>query len=406
MKKTLWSHDFVIITLGTIISAIGSVAMNFTLSIVVFDQTSSTLLTGIFSAVSLIPTVGIPIFAAPLIDKGNRKRYIYGLDFMSGCCYVFFAYYLFMNGFSYMGYLLFSILISSIGAIYSLAYSSLYPDLIPKGLAQKGYSVSSLIYPSVTALFTPIASFIYIRWGIIWICIMVGILLLTASAFESRIRYENQHEKHVFSFDSYRKDMIQGFQYLKKEKGVRSIYGYMAVTNASAEGINLVSMAMFQSSPILSTTMYALLTTADTIGRIIGGVLHYIIKIPTEKRYRIAVRVYGLYESFDMIWLMLPYPFMMVVRFIQGFLGINSLNIRESSTKMYIPNDMRARVDALFQVLIAFVMIISRLLAGWLAQYISYPLCAVIFAGMAFFALWFLIVRNKEDITVIYNQRN
>ncbi len=180
----------------------------------------------------------------------------------------------------------------------------------------------------------------------------------------------------------------------------------MAVTNASAEGINLVSMAMFQSSPILSTTMYALLTTADTIGRIIGGVLHYIIKIPTEKRYRIAVRVYGLYESFDMIWLMLPYPFMMVVRFIQGFLGINSLNIRESSTKMYIPNDMRARVDALFQVLIAFVMIISRLLAGWLAQYISYPLCAVIFAGMAFFALWFLIVRNKEDITVIYNQRN
>ena len=43
MKHTLWTFDFTIITLGTIISAIGSVAMNFALSLVVFDQTSSTL---------------------------------------------------------------------------------------------------------------------------------------------------------------------------------------------------------------------------------------------------------------------------------------------------------------------------------------------------------------------------
>lgn len=45
MKKTLWSHDFIIITLGTLISAIGSTAMSFALSLVVFDHTSSTLMT-------------------------------------------------------------------------------------------------------------------------------------------------------------------------------------------------------------------------------------------------------------------------------------------------------------------------------------------------------------------------
>ena len=39
MKKTLWSHDFIIITLGTLISAIGSTAMSFALSLVVFDHT-------------------------------------------------------------------------------------------------------------------------------------------------------------------------------------------------------------------------------------------------------------------------------------------------------------------------------------------------------------------------------
>ena len=62
MKKTLWSHDFIIITLGTLISAIGSTAMSFALSLVVFDHTSSTLMTGIFTAISLMPTVQFPFW--------------------------------------------------------------------------------------------------------------------------------------------------------------------------------------------------------------------------------------------------------------------------------------------------------------------------------------------------------
>ena len=191
MKKTLWSHDFIIITLGTLISAIGSTAMSFALSLVVFDHTSSTLMTGIFTAISLMPTVLIPILAAPLVDGCCRKRLIAMLDSGNGILYLLFAAFLLMQEFSYAGYLIFSLLTASFGAIYSLAYSSLYPDLIPKGFAQKGYSVSSLIYPSVTALFTPVASLLYVHLGIAWICAMEGILLLTAwlSLFEKRKGY-------------------------------------------------------------------------------------------------------------------------------------------------------------------------------------------------------------------------
>lgn len=174
MKKTLWTHDFTIITVGTLISAVGSTAMNFALSLVVFDYTASTFMTGVFSAISLLPTILIPILAAPLVDGGNRKRLIVLLDGGNGILYLLFAVFLFLNGFSYIGYLLFSLITASIGAIYSLAYTSLYPDLIPAGFAQKGYSVSSLIYPSVTALFTPIASLLYVYLGIAWICMMEG----------------------------------------------------------------------------------------------------------------------------------------------------------------------------------------------------------------------------------------
>lgn len=69
MKETLWTRDFTIITIGTIISAIGGTAMQFAMSVVVYAETSSTWLTGIYSAVSMLPLVMLPLLAAPLIDR-------------------------------------------------------------------------------------------------------------------------------------------------------------------------------------------------------------------------------------------------------------------------------------------------------------------------------------------------
>ena len=164
--NTLWSHDFTIITIGTLVSAIGGVAMNFALSIVVFDETSSTLLTGIFSAISFVPSIVLPIIAAPYVDQCIRKQLIVGIDAGNGILFLFFSFFLMNHEFSYLAYIAFSFVTGCTNAIYSLAYGSLYPELIPKGFAQKGYSISSMIYPSVSALFTPIASMIYMNYGV------------------------------------------------------------------------------------------------------------------------------------------------------------------------------------------------------------------------------------------------
>ncbi|MEG0274912.1 MAG: MFS transporter, partial [Longicatena sp.] len=254
MKKTLWTFDFTVITIGTIISAIGSVAMSFALSLVVFDETQSTWLTGVFTAVSFIPSVVIPLLVAPYVDKHNRKHLIVRLDMLSGILYLIFTIYLLNNDFSYYMYLLFTVLIGSIGAIYNLAYSSLYPELIPQGFAQKGYSISSVIYPSVVAFVTPIASFMYISFGIVSVCLLEGILLLGASFFEHLIRYQEHRDstEDTYTLKTYKEDIFEGLGYLKKEKGIRNIYSYMAVSNGSAQGISLMMQAFFQSSTIFT----------------------------------------------------------------------------------------------------------------------------------------------------------
>lgn len=61
-QETLWTKNFTIITIGTIISAIGGVAIQFALSLLVYDQTNSTLLAGSFAAISLLPSLFSPYF--------------------------------------------------------------------------------------------------------------------------------------------------------------------------------------------------------------------------------------------------------------------------------------------------------------------------------------------------------
>jgi MFS transporter, DHA3 family, macrolide efflux protein len=405
MKNKLWTKDFTLITVGTIISAIGGTAMNFALGLVVFDNTASTWLTGIFEAVVMMPSLVLPVLAAPFVDSHSRQKIIVRLDALSSLIYLGFALYLLFNSFSYTLYMLFGLAMGCIGTIYSLAYNSLYPELIPEGFAQKGYSVSSLIYPSAAAVITPIAALVYSSWGIEYIFIAEGALLLIASFFERYITTDRaeKREKKRFSIKEYCGDMLGGIRYLKNERGVRNLYGYMSVVGATASGNYLMSMAHFQSGANgLTTTMFALLQTSETIGRTLGGLLHYFIKIPPEKRYAITEKVYIFYEALDGVMLLLWYPLMIVVRFVLGFLGVNSATLRAAAVQKYLPSEVRARVEALFSTLMSLGQIVVSLVAGALGEVLHYPLVSVLFGVFGLMGVYWFVVRNRRQIAALY----
>ena len=407
MKPTLWTRNFTIITLGTLISAIGGVAMQLALSLVVFDQTDSTLLSGLFAAASMLPGMTLPILLAPLIDRCNRKRMIVSLDYINAAAYLLIYLYIRASGFQYGAYILFSFICGAIGSVYSITYSSWYPDLIPAGFEQKGYSVSSFIYPVTMTLVTPLAAVVYDRWGIEVIMLAEGILLAIAASFEAMITWqhtpaEKKRENFAIRMKKYFHDMTEGIRYLKKEKGIRNMYTYMTITNGVGNGGHLMVMAHFQSSSILTTTMFSLLTSAETVGRAVGAVVHYLFKIPRNRRYWLTVRVYMLYEICDGALLFLAYPVMLVLKFLCGFLGVNTATLREAATQSYLPQDMRARINGLFNVLMNMGIVLVQLLAGVLGEIFPYRFVTLGFSTVAFICILIFIVRNKEDVRKIY----
>lgn len=406
MKNTLWTKNFTIITLGTVISAIGGVAMGFALSFVVFDNTGSTLMMALFAAASSLPGIILPVLLSPYLDNFRRKPVIVGLDYLSAVIYLLFGLYLLKHSFSLPLYLLFSLACGSIGSVYNLAYESLYPNLIPEGFAQRGYTVSGMLYPTVTMVMTPVASILYTRLGLGVLCIGEGLLLAAAASVETQIKVE-EHTKPggKFSFSDYIGDFKEGFRYLKKEKGLLRIYGYMPITQGISQATEPLIRAWFRTAPGLNLTMYALFTTAEFIGRTIGGLVHYKFEIPPEKRFSLAYLVYVTYNIMDTVLLWLGFPLMLINRGICGFLGINSATLRASSVQNYLPDNMRAKVNAVFNMLYALVPTLLTLAVGALGEMMDYRLCVTLVSAAGLLPCYLIMWRGREDVKKVYNRK-
>ena len=166
MKNKLWTRNFSLLIIATVLGSAGGVASGFALSFLVFDETGSTLAAAFLLAMELVPAFVIPLIAAPLMDRLPRKPFLVGGDAVNGILYGLAGLYLLHGEFSYTLYLGFSLLLSTLGTFDMLAYNSLYPNLIPEGCEQKGYAVSGTLYPVVRVVMTPVAALLYDRLGV------------------------------------------------------------------------------------------------------------------------------------------------------------------------------------------------------------------------------------------------
>ncbi len=373
------------------------------MSLMVFDETGSTLLSAFLFIAGMIPSVILPILIAPFIDRYPKKRIIVGLDYLMGVLFLLIAYVVSITGFRYSLYLSFSLITGIIGTIYRLTYQAWFPDLIPVGFEQQGYAVSSSIYPTVVVIMSPIAAYLYKTFSISILFIIIGLLTILAATFEVFITNIHHHQADgEFSFEKYKADILGGFSFLKEEKGIRNIYTYMSITNGAANGLGLMVQAYFQTVSFLTVTMLAFLRSAETVGRIIGGAVQYKVDVPPKKRYGITKFVYIFYEIMDIILLFIPYPFMIVNRFLCGFFGMTSATLRETSVQSYLPSNMRAKVNAVFNVFMALSIILFQIIAGFLGDRIGYRNVVLMLAGISLLAIFIFIVIPSDENRKVY----
>lgn len=406
MKQTLWTRNFNLLTIASVLGAAGGIAGNFALSFLVYDRTKSTLAAALIIAITVIPNFLIPLFFAPLMDRLPRKPFLVVGHFVEGILYALAGVYLLNFQFTYLGYLLFSLLLSSLSTFDSLAFDSIFPKLIPDSFKEKGYTVSSMIFPVMQVIMAPVAAVLYKAIGVGYILLIQGGLSVLAAILESSIRIteENCLSDTHFSFHLWWQDLQAAARYLGKEKGLLNIYSYMAVTNGVAGGMSPILIAFFSVTPGFSVAMYSFFTVAEFVGRSAGGLLHYHIEIPPKRRFSFAYFVYQTYEVMDMMLLWLPYPAMLVNRAVCGFLGINSAIMRQAAVQQYIPEKYRARLNAFESVMSSVAYSLLALAVGALGEVLNYRVCLTVCAAFASLVCMATIWHGRRQVRKIYNR--
>ena len=415
-KQRLWTRDFTIITLGSVVSMLGGMLSSFAISIMVLDYTGSTFLYVLYNICYQIPSLVLPLLAGPYLDRMSRKKVIYGLDFLSASIYLALFFLLRAGWFNYPVLLVVCLLIGSIGSVYSVAYESLYPNLISQGNYSKAYSVSSLLM-DLTGLAYPLGAVLYEAIGAAPLFLVAAVTFFAAACAETQVGCRETHMAEAPPADGlgvlrqFRKDFREGLGYLRREKGLLVITLYFMASNFVGSGTGNLYLPFFKNNahlyafwPVAAVTLYTIVSNFNPVGRLLGGAIHYKFKLPAHKKFAIALTVYTVVNLFEGLLLWLPIPLMALAFFLNGLLSVTSYNIRIAATQSYVPDTMRGRFNGTFQMLCSIGSIAGGLVGGGMAEVMPERWVMVLLAVVGLLAVYAFMYRGRKHVAAIYNR--
>lgn len=404
-KQPLWTKNFTIITLGTVISMLGNAVAGFSIGLLVLDFTGSTFLYSLFIVTYNLPKIIMPTLAGPYLDRFSRVKIIYTLDFISAGLYIIIFGALSLGWFNYAILLALCFIIGSVDSVYLVAYDSLYPTLISEGNFSKAYSISSMLYP-ISAIMVPVAAWCYNNVGLEPLFLFNAATFLVAALFETQIKVNEDQVKSTpekYDRGSYITDFKEGLKYLKGEKGLLVITAYFVINTLIFNASGTLTLPYFKATEGLGVQIYTYVMGLSLLGRLAGGLVHYRFKYPSHMKFAIAIAVYVVSSLIEGFYLYTPVTVMMVLMLFSGLITVTSYNIRISATQNYVPNAVRGRFNGVFQMLTNIGSILGALVAGALGDIL--PMRPVIMAlGVAgALSAIFIMYPGRKYVKPIYN---
>ena len=402
----LWTRDFTILTLGSVVSMLGSTLSSFAMDLMVLDATGSTGLFALYGILFFLPNALAPVLAGPLLDRFSRKKTIYTLDFITAGLFAALTLLLLTGQSPFPVLAAANFLLGGIAGVYTVAYDSFFPLLVTEGNFQKAYSVSSTL-ETLSVVMVPVSAFIYKTFGIVPLFLANTVTYLAAAVMETRIRaqehYSDKLEAASPGLRRFWADFRQGLDYLRGEKGLLAIAVYFLFSNLTGGMTGVVTLPCFRGAFPDGEYIYMLVWGSSSLARFLGGLIHYRWKLPAECRFRVALLVYITLSLLEGTYLFVPVPGMMAMMFCFGLLGVTSYNIRLSSTQKYVPDEKKGRFNGVFGTLSTVGILLGQALAGALAGTLGERSMVVLANALCLAAAVIFIGGGKKHVEKIYN---
>ena len=404
---SLWTRDFTIITLGSVISMFGNAMAGFAVSLFVLDYTNTPLYYALYVFLYTLPQLAAPLIAGPLMDRFSRRKTIYALDFLSAAIYVFMGLAIHLGLFRFWLLAVLTLVIGTINSTYQVAYESFYPMLITEGNFSRAYSIAGTL-ETLSAVMIPVSLFLYKQFGLSPLLLINGLCFLGAAVCETRIRDVERerglNKEESYSLSAYWTDAKEGARYLWGEKGLLCVTLYFIVSAFAGGAEAVITLPYFKGAFENGEWIYMTTWGFSVAGRGIGGLLQYKIKYPAAVKYGLALAVYIIINVLEGSYLFLPVNGMRAACFLVGILGVPSYTIRSSATQSYVPDDRKGRFNGAFIMLTTSGSLLGELLAGACTAFWPMRTILAVFMGVALAAALAIIGGGKKHVKPLYNR--
>ncbi len=403
----LWTRDFTIITIGSVISMFGNAMAGFAISLFVLDYTNTPLYYALYIFLYTLPQLAAPLIAGPLMDRFSRRKTIFSLDFLSAGLYLLIALILHLGLMRFWLLAALTLLIGTVHSTYQVAYESFYPLLITEGNFSRAYSIAGTL-ETLSAVMVPVSLFLYKRFGLAPLLVCNGLCFLGAALCETRIS-DVEKEKGLgaegaYSLSAYWTDAKEGVRYLMGEKGLLCITVYFIFSAFAGGAEGVITLPYFKSAFENGEWIYMTTWAFAVIGRGVGGLLQYRIKYPAAIKYAVALTVYCAVNVLEGGYLFLPVNGMRVACFLVGILGVTSYTIRSSATQSYVPDDKKGRFNGAFIMLTTTGSLLGEALAGVCTEFMPMRAVLALFMGITLVAGLVIIGGGRKHVKPLYNR--
>lgn len=389
----LFNRNFFLLWQGQFISQLGSQAFTIAVMFWLKHQTGSASLMGLIMAVTMLPVVVLSPIGGTVADHFSRRRIIILSDVFSGFAILILAYLFYFtphaSGIIIIWLFVACVILGVIRAFFTAAISAAIPDIVPK---EKTSAANSLHQASTQISMLAgqgLGGYLFVVFGAPLLILIDGITYLFSAFSESFIEIPQKIPEKTGplrgQFKKFKDDTLEGFRYVWKHPGMRTLFFAAAFINFFAIPFIVLLPFYVEDFLMARADWYGYLLAAFGFGSLAGYAIAGTIRTSGTVRSAIVILALILmslcFPVFSILtsasWALL---LMIIFGTLNGFLNINIITILQTS----VFSEIRGRIFGVLTTITSGLVPLSMVLAGIAADLLNhnipliYAICGII----------------------------
>ena len=350
MERKLWNKDFILLLQGNAVSTIGDLMYSVAIGYWVYEQTGSSGLMGIMSAISMFVTMVLSPFSGSVIDKCNRKWVLVAMDVMQGVVMLGIGILAYLEKLNVPGVLAAAFLAALGSVFYSPAASTLMIDIIPRDDMTRGQSVFSGSNALINMVGTAFSGVMVAFFGVPLIVVINGLSNLYSACSELFIHVPKTVQQGIrVSANTILRDSGEAVRTIFSDKCLGLFVPCALILNLLGAG-PLTLVLPFCMEKGFTVDMYGYLMAVWMAGSLICVLALGVVKLKSKARYWVMAGGFtGSVLFFGLTYISGQFVPLCVMAFLASFANCAGNTVFNASLMLALPEENRGAILGFIQ---------------------------------------------------------